>query len=392
MGPIGLREMAAALRVLAAGQLSRYHTPGASQVQQFERELAEATGVRFALAVNSGTSALICGLVGAGIGPGDEVLVPGYTWVSSAAAVLAVGAVPVLVEIDESLTIDPDDMLSKVTSRTRAVIPVHMNNLVCDMDRIMAIAREHRLFVLEDACQAVGLSYRGRKVGAIGDAGVFSFNQHKNIVSGEGGALLTNDERIYARAAMYHDVGSYIRRERFETNEPLFVGVNLRMPEISAAILRPQLRRLQKALRQKQQRRTHVVRAMTRSNWTNWQVAPHNDPANAVGLVFAFESEASAEEFGTRRGVIRLIDSGRHVHTNWESMATQRTAHARLNPYDWAEPRGPASSEALPKTIEILRRTCVITEFRELPDIAWKRVAAKMTADQSPANVVPLAN
>ena len=116
-----------------------------------------------------------------------------------------------------------------------------MLNLVCNMDAIMTIAVEQSLTVIEDASQAVGVSYHGRRVGSIGDAGAFSFTQHKNIKSGEGGALLTNNERIYSRACMYHDVGSYTREGRHKTDEPLFVGVNYRMPELAAAILRPQL-------------------------------------------------------------------------------------------------------------------------------------------------------
>ncbi|HMJ13424.1 MAG TPA: aminotransferase class V-fold PLP-dependent enzyme, partial [Polyangiaceae bacterium] len=195
------------MKLIARGDLSRYHTSGQSEVQRLEEELCRVIGVEHTLGVNSGTSALICGLVGAGVGPGDEVLVPAYTWVSSAAAPLAVGAVPVLVEINETLTIDPEDIRKKITPQTKAIIVVHMLNLVCDMDSIMAIAKQHDLVVIEDACQAVGVTYKGRRVGSIGHVGAFSFNQHKNIQSGEGGAVLTSDPRIHARALMYHDVG-----------------------------------------------------------------------------------------------------------------------------------------------------------------------------------------
>ena len=135
MPSIGAREMAAAIRVLAGGQLARYGS-GASETERFEAALRTKVGVSHALGVNSGTSALICALVGAGIGPGDEVLVPAYTWVSTAAAPLAVGAIPVLVDIDLSLTMDPVDIKRKITGRTKAIIPVRMLNLVCNMDAI----------------------------------------------------------------------------------------------------------------------------------------------------------------------------------------------------------------------------------------------------------------
>ena len=180
-------------------------------------------------------------MVGCGIGPGDEVLVPAYTWVATAAAPLAVGAVPVLTEINQTLTIDPDDIRRKISPRTKAIIVVHMLNLVCDMDAIMAIAKEHDLLVIEDACQAVGVTYRGRRCGTIGDAGAFSFNVHKNIQAGEGGAVLTNSQRAYTRALMYHDVGSYIREGRADTSEAVFIGQNYRMTNLAAAILRAQI-------------------------------------------------------------------------------------------------------------------------------------------------------
>ena len=133
---------------------------------------------------------------------------PAYTWMATAAAPVMVGAVPVLVDIDESLTIDPADIERKITPYTRAIMPVHMLNLPCNMDAIMAIAKKRKLLVIEDACQAVGVRYKDRYCGAIGDAGAFSFNAYKNINIGEGGAVITNDDRIFARARKYHDLGS----------------------------------------------------------------------------------------------------------------------------------------------------------------------------------------
>ena len=229
------------------GDLARYTTRGTSEATRFEEELGRALGSAHTLGVNSGTSALISALVGAGVGPGDEVLVPAYTWVSSAAAALAVGAIPVLVEIDESLTVDPVDIKEKLTAHTKVIMPVHMQNLVCDMDAVMSIAREHRLVVVEDACQAIGVTYKGRAVGTIGDVGTLSFQQYKTVFAGEGGALLTDDQRIAARGRMYHDVGSYIRQDTVEDVEPLLAGLSLRMPELTAALLRPQFRRLNKS-------------------------------------------------------------------------------------------------------------------------------------------------
>src|SRR5687767_5340743 len=156
------RVIASALRILVSGELARYHTEQQSEVHQFEKQLGEYLGVRQTLGVNSGTSALICALVGCGVGPGDEVIVPAYTWVSTAAAPLAVGAVPVLAEVNWSLTIDPDDIRRKISPHTKAIIVVHILNVPCDMDEILKIAKEHNLIVIEDACQAVGVTYHGK--------------------------------------------------------------------------------------------------------------------------------------------------------------------------------------------------------------------------------------
>lgn len=364
--PIGPLEVAAAVRVLMQGGLARYAQSGPSEVSRFETELASYIGVAHALGVNSGTSALLCALVGAGVGPGDEVLVPAYTWVSSAAAPLAVGAVPILVEIDESLMMSPADIARKITPQTKAIIVVHMLNLVCDMDAIMAIARKHGLVVIEDACQAIGARYRGRRVGSIGHIGAFSFQQHKNIHSGEGGAIVSNDPKVMARATMFHDVGSYTREGRVKTDEPLFVGLNLRMPVLSAAILRTQLRRLDDLLdRRKEQRRVLVERVGKRAT-----PSPHHDPMNAVGITFSFDSAEKAARFAKAPGVSRLIDTGRHVYTNWESILGRRTWHPKLDPYAWAKREIPAPD--CPETLDILSRTCNIKLLPEIPTVMFR--------------------
>jgi dTDP-4-amino-4,6-dideoxygalactose transaminase len=373
-----MREMAAALRVLVRGDLNRYLGQGVSETQRFETALQDTIGVKHALAVNSGTSALICALVGAGIGPGDEVLVPAYTWVSTAAAPLAVGAIPVLVDIDESLSIDPIDVKRKITPRTKAIIPVHMRNLVVDMDSLMQIARDHDLVVIEDACQAIGVMYRGRRVGSIGHAGVFSFNQHKNIKSGEGGALLTNDSRIFARAGMYHDVGSYSREGRFEADEPLFVGLNFRIPELLAAILNPQLKRLDKQLAKRQARRKVILEELSRK--PELRTSPHNDAANAVGITVLFDNAAAATRFAENTGINCLIDTGRHIYTNWQSVLEKRSFHPRMNPYAWSNGSvGPAKADC-PATLDILARTCSISVDPEVPITVLRRLVRRAVA------------
>ncbi|HEY4418166.1 MAG TPA: DegT/DnrJ/EryC1/StrS family aminotransferase [Pseudonocardia sp.] len=371
------REMAAAVRVLARNDLARYSGGGASETARFESELGRMLGVEHALAVNSGTSALIGALVGAGIGPGDEVLVPAYTWVATAAAPLAVGAVPVLVEIDDSLTMDPADLARKITPHTRAVIPVHMLNLVCDMDAIMKAAADHDLVVIEDTCQAIGVRHHGRRVGSIGHVGAFSFNQHKNITSGEGGAVVTNDRRIFARAAMHHDVGSYERPGWIET-EALFPGVNHRMPELSAAVLRPQLAALDAQLDRRRERRRMVLDRVASGSWTGVTSARHHDEADAVGLALTFDDPAQARKFGEVRGARRLIESGRHVYTNWQSVIAKRSFHPRFDPHAWAHREIDYGPDACPATLEILARTCSVELAPEVPTPAFRFLTRSM--------------
>ncbi len=370
MPRVGVREFGALTRVIAGGQLLRYRGGENGFTGRFESALATKLGVKHALTVNSGTSALIASLAAAGIGPGDEVLVPAYTWVATAIAPLAVGAVPVLVDIDESLTIDPEDIKRKITPYTRAIIPVHMMNVVCDMDAITAIARKHRLLVIEDACQAVGVSYRGRRVGTIGDIGAFSFNQFKNLNSGEGGAVITNDDRYFTRARMYHDVGSYTREYDSESNEPVFAGVNMRVSELTGAVLHAQISKLDPLL--KRLRSRHAILTSALAKTTKLRVSPHNDPDNAVGLSVILDTVENAKAFANQRGVERLIDTGRHVYTNWIPIMTQRTFHERMNPWKWAHRDITYSNDMCSKTLDILARTCRVSLGAQYPEVVMR--------------------
>jgi len=244
---IGEEEIEEVARVIRSGHMFRMGegVPGhLREVDRFEEAWSEKIGVAHTLCVTSGTAALTCGLVGLGIGPGDEVIVPGYTFMATAIAVLSVGAIPVIAEVDDSLTLDPNDFEEKIGERTKAVIPVDMVGLPCDMDSITRIARENDVKVLEDACQAVGGSYRGKRLGSWGDAGAFSFNQFKIISCGDGGALVTDDKQVYERALIYHDGGAPFRPRYGDLSTPFFIGTNYRMTEIQGAILNVQIKRL----------------------------------------------------------------------------------------------------------------------------------------------------
>lgn len=172
---IGTEEIEAVRRVIEAKQLFKINN-GLKETEHVEAEMREIFGVKHALFMTSGHAALVSALVALGIGPGDEVIVPAYTYIATAIAVVAAGAMPVIAECNETLTIDPEDIERKITKHTKAIMPVHIQSFPCDMDAIMAIAKKHDLKVIEDACQADGGSYKGKRLGTIGDAGAQQFS------------------------------------------------------------------------------------------------------------------------------------------------------------------------------------------------------------------------
>src|SRR5947207_5140137 len=240
---IGEEEVEAAARVLRSHNVFRYYGvgDGPHEVEAFERELAEHMGTRHALCVNAGSSAIICGLIGAGVGEGDEVIVPAYTWNATPNAILAARAVPVLAEIDDSLTLDPADVERRLTPRTRAILPVHMRGAPAAMDALMQIAETRGLAVIEDVCQAAGATFRGRRLGTFGAAGAFSLQFNKIITTGEGGVMITDRDDLYDLALDVHDCASSVRRG---VGLPKFPGWNFRASELTGAMARVQLSRL----------------------------------------------------------------------------------------------------------------------------------------------------
>jgi 8-amino-3,8-dideoxy-alpha-D-manno-octulosonate transaminase len=262
--------------VVGSRSLFRYYGPALQhRVDTFEREVERQLEIPHAVATSSGTAALIAALAALpvyrtyvddggrsseqdravldaivaalGIGPGDEVVCPAVTFIATANAVVAAGAVPVFCEVDRSLGVDPAALDAVITSRTAAVMPVHLENVVCEMDGVLEVARRHELAVVEDACQAIGASYRGVAAGGLGDIGAFSLQLEKNITAGEGGVLVTRDEALAQRAARFTDQGGQFVTARGGTRglaDLAFTGQNLRMTELTGAVAGVQLTRL----------------------------------------------------------------------------------------------------------------------------------------------------
>ncbi|MFZ0518065.1 MAG: DegT/DnrJ/EryC1/StrS family aminotransferase [Acidobacteriaceae bacterium] len=241
-------EVDAAVRVLRSRSPFRYYGVDLQgEVEAFETEFAAFLGVSHCLATNSGTGALHIALAALGVGPGQEVIVPAYLWVSVAAAVVNLGAIPVLADIDETFCVSSVTVAEKITPRTTGVIVVHMSGSPADIAPIQELTRKRGLFLLEDCAQCAGGSIGSKKVGTFGQMAIFSFQMNKNMTSGEGGCLVTNDNHLYHRAVACHDTG-YARdsdgRALLDHFDLCLWGRGYRMDEIRAAILRVQLRKL----------------------------------------------------------------------------------------------------------------------------------------------------
>ncbi len=296
---MGREEEKGVLEVLRSKSLFRYYGPDVlGKATEFERRFAARIGSRHALAVNSGTSALKCALFAVGVGPGDEVLVPSFSYVATADVVLALGARPVFVEIDETMTIDPNDLRLKVAHmiasghKPRAICVVHLFGVAADMDPILAISREHGIPVIEDCAQSCGAMYRGNTVGHLGAMGIFSFQLNKVMTAGEGGALVTDDPALYDRAVRLHDHGNHRGNE--SAGSPL-IGEGLRVSELSAAILLAQLGRLDQILSRLRSAKRFLVERLGDVPGLELTRAPDPEGDGGVSLTFFVDSAEKTE-------------------------------------------------------------------------------------------------
>jgi 8-amino-3,8-dideoxy-alpha-D-manno-octulosonate transaminase len=370
---IGDEEKAAVLEVLESQALFRYgHERLRHKTQTFEGKLKALTGAAYAVGVSSGTAALRVALAALDVGPGDEVIVPAVTFIASPNAVIAQGAVPAFAEVDESFTLDPESVEERIGPRTRAIMPVHLMGTGCRMDEITAIARRHGLQVLEDCAQASGASYKGRSVGLWGDAGAWSFQLSKNITSGEGGAVITNDAAVFDRANKYQDQGGQftlgIGGTRERAGESL-IGENLRMNELSGALLEVQVGRLPGIVEATRRLRDQIV-AELREALPALPLRPVPDPAGEVPTAVGFYLEDA--ELATRvaraitaEGVpARKVYGAKPVYAN-PSILHQRTMSSTGRPF--TDPlylsRGPGMEYTMgmcPRSEDFLGRCVVV--------------------------------
>ena len=285
--------------VLESRNPFRYYGHGAEPPQKaatFEREFAARMGTRFALALATGTGAMDTAMAALAVGPGDEVILPAWTFVSCYNTIVLSGALPVFAEVDESFSIDPADIEHRITPNTKAIMAVHLRGVACDMDRIMAIARERGIKVFEDAAQSMGSSYKGRALGSIGDVGMFSLQITKPIAAGEGGVLATNDPVLYERAVRYHDVGGlrpYHEKIIGKAALEGFPGTNLRINELTASVALAQLRKLDRILDDVRARSRRVYDGIRDLKGIRFRLRP--DPEGDPGAIVFLRFETSTQ-------------------------------------------------------------------------------------------------
>ncbi|MFW6189677.1 MAG: DegT/DnrJ/EryC1/StrS family aminotransferase [Planctomycetota bacterium] len=378
---VGQEEVDAIAEVLLSGELFRYDIGG--QCGRFEKRYGEFLGVDHVCMTASGTGALTAALAGLEVGPGDEVLVPACTYMATAVAVLAAGAIPVVVDVDESVTISPEAVRDAVGPRTRAVIPVHMWGLPCDMDALMRVARENDLLVVEDACQAVGGGYEGRMLGSIGDAGAFSFNYYKNMTCGEGGAVVTNDERAAQRARCAIDCCNFYWTGR-KDDVKTFTASGARASELEGAMLNVQLDRIEGMIRSMREQKRRILE---QTSDTELQPAPLNSPEWECGthVLYRLPTEGQADRFAELVGGTVCGKTGRHVYTEWDPVFAHRGAHhPAMDPFKLpanAECRTEYTPDMCARSLDILNRTVFVTTHPdngpdEVTDIVHKLRAA----------------
>jgi 8-amino-3,8-dideoxy-alpha-D-manno-octulosonate transaminase len=268
---------------------------------QFEKELSAFIGTRYALAVSSGSGALFCAMKGLNVGAGDEVILPALGWISDYNAIAFSWATPVFADIDSSLNMNPESFKSKITKKTKAVIVIHYQGAASRLDEIVKIAHSHKIKVIEDVAQAIGGAYDGKKLGSLGDVAIFSFQNNKVITTGDGGALVTDDQEIFERATRFHDLG--MLRTVFEKNlekkrmtEP-FLGSQWRMNELTGAVALAQLRKLPDIVR-KTRTKSAKLRAILKKELPRLKfrdVKPEND----IGILVSIDlgSKTAAAKF-----------------------------------------------------------------------------------------------
>lgn len=366
--------------VLETGILMRYGFDGPRngiwKAKELEQEICKTFNIAHAQLLSSGTAALTVALSALGIGAGDEVIMPTFTFVASFEAVISVGAIPVLCDIDETLTLNPKAVEEAITPRTKAIMPVHMCGSMAQLDELKAICEKHKLLLLEDACQAIGATYKGKAVGTIGNAGTFSFDFVKIITCAEGGAVLTNSKEVYEKCDQFSDHGhDHMGRDRGADLHP-YLGYNFRISELHAAVGLAQIRKLNNFLEIQKRNNRIIFDALKDVPGVTFRVIP--DPAGDTGsfLSFFMPTEDMARTAVTElaaagiAGNFYWYDNNWHYIRKWQHL--QNGSWMYRLPEDQKKGVMHYSNMAYPASDAIMSR-CISSSI----SLLWDEAAAK---------------
>lgn len=369
---IGKEEIKEIMDVLETGILIRYNFDkernGVFKCREFEEAFAKYCGSGYALGVTSGSAALKVALTALDVGPGDDVLVPAFTFLATYEAVLEVGAIPIMVDIDESLNLDPLEIEKKKTPYTKAVIPVHMCGAPANIDKIAEIAHKNKLLVLEDNAQGCGASFKGKKLGSFGDMGIFSFDYVKTVTTGEGGMVITNNLDLYHRAEWYHDHGHDHNPKVSRALEGrTILGFNYRMNELQGAMGLAQLRKLDYIIAEQRKNKQTIMDALAQVPGVGFRGIPDRDGDSATFLAFNLPDENTAQRFQNMLSAEGLDTTCYkrnmwHYVPNWEHFLAKATANSRKYPFNDPTYKGKIqySRESIPQAEDLLGRTLVM--------------------------------
>ncbi|MBL7763204.1 MAG: DegT/DnrJ/EryC1/StrS family aminotransferase [Chitinophagaceae bacterium] len=325
--------------VLETGILMRYGFDGPRKgiwkSKELEQEICKKFGSKYAQLTSSGTSALTTVMAALGIGAGDEIIMPCFTFVASFESVLGVGATPVLVDVDDTLTLDPQAVKKAITPKTKCIMPVHMCGSMADLDALQAICKEHNLILLEDACQSIGASYKGKALGTIGAAGTFSFDFVKTMTCGEGGVIMTDNEDVFTKCDGYTDHGhDHLGVDRGADLHP-FIGYNYRISELHAAVGLAQIRKVDKVLSIQKKNHQYLKNVLSQIPEVSFRRIP--DPAGdsctflswflpTEEITRAVVNELKAQ--GILAGNFYWFDNNWHYIRKWDHLKNSITLNA----------------------------------------------------------------
>ncbi len=367
----GEEEKRQAMDVFDTGVLFRYEFAGQRRdiwkVREFEKAFAGYTGAGYAQAVTSGTAALKVALAALGVGPGDEVITQGFTFVATWEAIFDVGAVPVFTEVDETLNMDPEDLRKKITPKTAAIIPVHMLGAQARIQEIMAVADQHNIPVIEDTAQAAGARLEGNHLGTFGACGTFSFDSVKTMTTGEGGMIITDDEKIWRAMSEYHDHGHdhAVNPGGRGGEGRRFIGFNYRMMELQGAIGLAQLAKLDQMIVEQKKNKTVLKGAAAKIPGVRFREILDEAGDSATFLAFMLPDRERAARVNevlkeSGAGAINFGENTWHFYPQWEHLMNGSTLCRGGWPFGaHGKRRVVYDPDGLPQSAEIMTRTLV---------------------------------